>query len=134
MKYKTEQKIPRPLLTILLATTLGSPLSLYAESDLLKQAIYAEETEGDLPKAIKLYQQEVQAHAGKPDPSQEWASALLQLAKCQLKLGQIDNAQISAHQITRKFKKNAPESQAARAFLASLAPKKFRKVTISGLD
>ena len=134
MKYKTEQKIPSPLLTILLATTLGSPLSLYAESDLLKQAIYAEETEGDLPKAIKLYKKEIQTHANKSDSSQEWASALLQLAKCQLRLGQIEKARIAAHQITKKLEKEASEFQEARTFLASLEPKKFHKVTLPIFD
>ena len=134
MKQQTEQRTPKPLRTILLATALVSSFPIHAESDLLKQAIYAEETEGDLQKAIELYQQEVQAHADKSDFSQEWASALLHSAKCQLKLGKKEEARVAAHQIIEKLERETPESQAARAFLAPLEPKKTRKVTIPDVD
>jgi hypothetical protein len=120
MKHHTDQRTLKWLRAITFATVLGTTTSSHAESDLVKQGIYAEETEGDLNKAISFYQKEVDAHSGEEGSSEAWASALLRLAKCQLKLGNKELARSAANQIVAELKGKEALLRKARVFLASL--------------
>ena len=117
-----------------LAILLGlTPIS-QAESDLFKQAVFAEETEGDLAKAIGLYQKVVDSNADQDGKSQEWASALLQLAKCQAKLGQTEEARQAAQKIVAKFENEKELAQEAQDFLATLETPKTYQVSVHDVD
>jgi hypothetical protein len=116
----TSRSTPRILAAVLLAAlTVTAPLvaQRVAESELLlREAIHKQQVEGDLPAAIKLYQQIVSARGANRSVT---ARALLELAGCYEKLGQ--QSATVYQQIVRDFG-DQPAAVQARARLAALRP------------
>src|SRR5512141_926069 len=86
------------LLLAFLMVTSAAPAADTA-NDLFQQALVKERTEGNLPEAIKLYQRIVEKYPGNHKVA---AEALLQLAGCQSKLGDVQ-ARKSLERLVRDF-------------------------------
>lgn len=114
----TRHSTPRILAAVFLAAlTLTAPLvaQRVAEPEmLLREALHKQQVEGDLPSAIKLYQQIVAARSTNRSVT---ARALLELAGCYEKLGQ--QSATVYQQIVRDFG-DQPAAVQARARLAAL--------------
>ena len=101
------------------ALTLVAPLGAQRVAEpelLLREAMHKQQVEGDLPAAIKLYQQIVAARSASRSVI---ARALLELAGCYEKLGQ--QSATVYQQIVRDFG-DQPAAVQARARLAALRP------------
>jgi hypothetical protein len=116
----TSHSTPRLLAAVFLAAlTLTAPLAAQRVAEpelLLREAIHKQQVEGDLPGAIKLYQQIVAAKSASRSVT---ARALLELAGCYEKLGQ--QSATVYQQIVRDFG-DQPAAVQARARLAALRP------------
>jgi hypothetical protein len=116
----TSHPTPSILAAVLVAAlTVTAPLGAQrvAEPELrLREAMHKQQVEGDLPGAIKLYQQIVAAGTATREVT---ARALLELAGCYEKLGQ--QSTTVYQQIARDFGDQAAAVQ-ARARLAALRP------------
>jgi dipeptidyl aminopeptidase/acylaminoacyl peptidase len=114
----TSHVTPRILVAMILsAIVLGVSViaQQVAEPELLLQeALHKQQVQGDLPGAIKIYQQIVSARNGNRAMT---ARALLELAGCYEKLGQ--QAETVYQQIVRDFG-DQPAAAQARARLSSL--------------
>ncbi len=83
------------VMTCVSASAANSP------SDLLEKGIYAEETVGDLDKAIEIYEKIIsQAAANRKFVAQ----AQLRLGKCLLKLGKKKEAEATLRELVDRFK------------------------------
>ena len=104
---------------ILMVIIAVSAIAIGAESghDLFQKALVLERTEGNLPEAIKLYRRIVERHSGDRMLA---AKALMQMAQCQEKLGQVE-ARKTYERLVRDYSDQTQEVQAARDRLTSLA-------------
>jgi len=117
----TRSQLFRRLLAagVLAALTTVVPVTAQNVSDgelLLREALHKQQVEGDLPGAIKIYQQIVTASNRNRAIV---ARALLEMAGCYEKLGQ--QAEAVYQQIVREFG-DQPAAVQARARLAALRP------------
>jgi hypothetical protein len=115
----TSHLTPRILVAMILAAiAVSSPLMAQrvAEPELLLREAHRQQVQGDLPGAIKIYQQIVSAKSSNRAVT---ARALLELAGCYEKLGQ--QAETVYQQIVREFG-DQPAAVQARARLAALRP------------
>lgn len=103
----------KPILTLFLA--LGM-LAADLANDLFQQALKKERTEGNLAEAIRLYQQIVDKHSGNRRVA---AQALLQLAECQSKLGDVQSRR-SLERLLKEFADQKDAADQARARLARM--------------
>jgi len=104
---------------ILAAIAVGVPVTAQRVSEselLLREALHKQQVQGDLPGAIKIYQQIVSATNTNRAVA---ARALLELAGCYEKLGQ--QAEAVYQRIVRDFG-DQPVAVQARARLAALRP------------
>ena len=104
---------------MLAAIVIGVPVTAQRVSEselLLREALHKQQVQGDLPGAIKIYQQIVSARNGDRSVS---GRALLELARCYEKLGQ--QAEAVYQRIVRDFA-DQPVAVQARARLAALRP------------
>jgi Tol biopolymer transport system component len=104
---------------ILAAIAVGVPVTAQRVSEselLLREALHKQQVQGDLPGAIKIYQQIVSATNANRAVA---ARALLELAGCYEKLGQ--QAEAVYQRIVRDFG-DQPVAVQARARLAALRP------------
>src|SRR5690349_12865774 len=114
----------KPLSTIFLATALaaGSLAAAESASDLFQQALVKERTEGNLPDAVRIYQRIVDKYATNRKIA---AQALLQLADCQSKLGDVQSRK-SLERLVREFgdqKDTAAEANRRLAALGEAGPR-----------
>src|SRR5829696_6214168 len=116
----TSHMTPRILVAVILAAiAIGVPVTAQrvSESELrLREALHKQQVQGDLPGAIKIYQQIVSAKNANRAVA---ARALLELAGCYEKLGQ--QAEAVYQRIVRDFG-DQPVAVQARARLAALRP------------
>ncbi len=116
----TSHLTPRILVAVMLAAiVIGVPVTAQRVSEselLLREALHKQQVQGDLPGAIKIYQQIVSARNGDRSVS---GRALLELAGCYEKLGQ--QAEAVYQRIVRDFA-DQPVAVQARARLAALRP------------
>jgi hypothetical protein len=116
----TSHLTPRILVAVMLAAiAIGVPVTAQRVSEselLLREALHKQQVQGDLPGAIKIYQQIVSARNGDRSVS---GRALLELAGCYEKLGQ--QAEAVYQRIVRDFA-DQPVAVQARARLAALRP------------
>ena len=104
---------------ILVAFTVVNSAAVQTVSEpelLLREALHKQQVEGDLPGAIKIYQQIVSARNGNRAIT---AKVLLELAGCYEKLGR--QAETVYQQIVRDYS-DQPAAAQARAKLAALRP------------
>ena len=122
---------------ILAAIAVGVPVTAQRVSEselLLREALHKQQVQGDLPGAIKIYQQIVSATNTNRAVA---ARALLELAGCYEKLGQ--QAEAVYQRIVRDFG-DQPVAVQARARLAALRPAALapamtlRKLEVVGED
>ena len=116
----TSHLTPRILVAVILAAiSIGVPVTAQRVSEselLLREALHKQQVQGDLPGAIKIYQQIVSTRNGDRSVT---ARALLELAGCYEKLGQ--QAEAVYQRIVRDFA-DQPVATQARARLAALGP------------
>ena len=116
----TSHLTPRILVAVMLAAiSIGVTVTAQRVSEselLLREALHKQQVQGDLPEAIKIYQQIVSARNGDRSVT---ARALLELAGCYEKLGQ--QAEAVYQRIVRDFA-DQPVAAHARARLAALRP------------
>jgi hypothetical protein len=116
----TSHLTPRLLVAVMLAAiAIGVPVTAQRVSEselLLREALHRQQVQGDLPGAIKIYQQIVSAKDANRAVA---ARALLELAGCYEKLGQ--QAEGVYQRIVREFG-DQPVAVQARARLAALRP------------
>jgi dipeptidyl aminopeptidase/acylaminoacyl peptidase len=116
----TSHLTPRILVAVTLAAiVIGVPVTAQRVSEselLLREALHKQQVQGDLPGAIKIYQQIVSARNGDRSVT---GRALLALAGCYEKLGQ--QAEAVYQRIIRDFG-DQPVAVQARARLAALRP------------
>ena len=129
----TSDLTPRILVAVFLAAiSIGVPVTAQRVSEselLLREALHKQQVQGDLPGAIKIYQQIVSARNGDRSVT---ARALLELAGCYEKLGQ--QAEAVYQRIVRDFA-DQPVATQARARLAALGPPApAPRVTLRKLD
>jgi hypothetical protein len=98
---------------IVQAAVEKSPMVLFQE------ALYQEETEGDLDKAIELYGQVLDEAA---EVKHLAARSLYQLGMCHLKKGEKDAAADYFRQIVNKYAKQTSVAKKAKSQLAKIAP------------
>src|SRR5215471_21053938 len=114
----TSHTTPRILVAMIVsAMVLGASVTAQKVAEpelLLQEALHKQQVQGDLPGAIKIYQQIVSARNGNRAIT---ARALLELAGCYEKLGQ--QAETVYQQIVRDFG-DQPAAAQARARLSSL--------------
>jgi Tol biopolymer transport system component len=105
-------------LRILLAGLICGAALLAADTgaELFQKAVTQEQAAGNLPEAIRLYQQVAKDYASNRPLA---AKALIQAARCYEKLGQ-DKATKIYEQVARDFSDQAEQANAARARLAAL--------------
>jgi hypothetical protein len=93
---------------------LGTCATAFSVAELLEQAIYQEETVGDLDAAIEIYDDIVAAaDAGRPHVAQ----ALYRLGQCQLKLGREREATVTFARLVEQYGDQAEWVAKARAHL-----------------
>jgi Tol biopolymer transport system component len=116
----TSHLTPRILVAVILAAiAIGVPVTAQRVSEselLLREALHKQQVQGDLPGAIKIYEQIVSAKNANRAVA---ARALLELAGCYEKLGQ--QAEAVYQRIVRDFG-DQPVAMQARARLAALRP------------
>ena len=115
----TSHSTPRILTAAFIAVLTMIPLAAQRVAEpelLLREALHKQQVEGDLPGAIKLYQQIVAAKSANRAVT---ARALLELAGCYEKLGR--QSETVYQQIVREFG-DQPVAVQARARLAALRP------------
>ena len=117
-----------------MAIVLGlSPLLLAAEGEesptvLYQEALYQEETEGNLDKAIELYGQVLVQAA---DVEYLAARTLYQLGMCHLKKGDEDTAAVFFRDIVQDYTKQTSVVKKAQAQLDKIAPEEVvRKIIL----
>jgi hypothetical protein len=88
------------LLLVVLALPAAQPAGAAGASDLLEKAIYAEETQGNLDEAIKLYSQVLERFK---ESRAEAAQATFRLAMCRKKKGQEAEASALFRQLIADF-------------------------------
>jgi hypothetical protein len=116
----TSHLTPRILVAVMLAAiSIGVPVTAQRVSEselLLREALHKQQVQGDLPGAIKIYQQIVSTRNGDRSVT---ARALLELAGCYEKLGQ--QAEAVYQRIVGDFA-DQPVATQARARLVALRP------------
>lgn len=121
MKGKDTMKTAIWMLAMLLAL---SPVLLAAEGGksptvMYQEALYQEETEGDLDKAIELYGQVLEQAA---EVKYLAARTLYQLGLCHLKKGDTDKAAVFFRDVLRDYPKQTSVVRKAKAQLEKLTP------------
>lgn len=113
----------RTILTILLLVLgLLTPIAHAASAaTLLQEGLYAEETEGDLDKAISLYSQVLEKHR---DVERLAAQATYQLGMCYLKKGETETAAKYFQQVATNFPEQTSITEKAQVQLSKLKPLK----------
>ncbi|MHC5180254.1 MAG: tetratricopeptide repeat protein [Planctomycetota bacterium] len=121
-----------------MAIVLGlSPLLLAAEGGesptvLYQEALYQEETEGNLDKAIELYGQILEQAA---DVERLAARATYQLGMCHLKKGDKDTAAVFFRDVVQDYSKQTSVVKKAKVQLDKIAPEGVvRKITLPDAD
>lgn len=117
--------------TVIIGSVLAFP-SRAAESAsvLLQRGIFAEETEGNLDAAIKIYEQiAAESAANRPVVAQ----AQYRLAVCYQKKGAKGQAITTLNELLKQFPSEARLSQMAREILAELGQTRSEPVTIRKL-
>ena len=110
------KKIYRVAIAIGLVFVLCFASQIQAGSIRLEQGNYAEETFGDLDKAISIYEKIIHdAQAGRDEVSE----ALFRLGLCQLKKGNRAEAVVPLKKLVRNYPAQSGFSGTARALLAS---------------
>lgn len=107
---------------MLLVLGLLTPIAHAASAaTLLQEGLYAEETEGDLNKAISLYGQVLEQYRDVERPA---AQATYQLGMCYLKKGEKETAAKYFQQVATNFPQQIATIDKARAQLGKLKPLK----------
>ena len=104
-----------PTMVLLLALTSSSALA-QSGYDLFQQALVLEQAEGDLEKAIRIYERIVEGFA---DDRALAAKALVRVGQCYEKLGKIE-AHKAYEQVLRDYADQEEQVAAARSRLAAL--------------
>ena len=114
------------VVTMVVLLSLAGPIAALEETQtqtpgmLLQQAIYAERTEGDLDKAIGIYEKVVMASK---ESRRILALAVFRLGSCHAKKGQPDLAQMHFERIVEEFSEYATLVNRASRELDRLKPK-----------
>lgn len=98
---------------------------------LLQEALYQEETEGNLDKAIELYQQVIEQAA---DVERVAARATYQLAMCHVKKGENDEAAKYFRQVISQYPKQISTVKKAQSQLDSITPPKPKESVYQQID
>ncbi len=125
------KKIVRLAIAIGLVFVLCFASQIQAGSILLEQGNYAEETLGDLDKAISIYEKIINdSQAGRDDVSE----ALFRLGLCQLKKGNRVEAVVPLKKLVRNYPEQSRFSGKARALLAIFQAEMNTEIIDGDLD
>jgi len=132
---KTRKTVTNTLLLILLLfVASATPASAQSASVLLQEGLYAEEIEGDLDAAIKIYEKVI---AQAEQTQQAAAMAMYRIGMCRLKKGDKTQAATQFQQIIDKFPAQKSLVAKTRQQLAKIQPAAvaaFRPVIHSSND
>jgi len=107
------------LLMVAAMLGLSGPVRAEAPSVLLEKAIYAEQTEGNLDDAIRLYEQVI---AEAETNRQHAAEAYYRLGSCYLQKGEKEKAARTLRELLAKYSDQPGPAAKARRMLAKLPP------------
>ncbi|MHC4743881.1 MAG: tetratricopeptide repeat protein [Planctomycetota bacterium] len=130
---KTRKTLGSSLLLLFLAACPGAGAAQSA-SVLLQEGIYAEEIEGDLDAAIKIYEKIV---SQAQQTEQAAAMAIYRIGMCRLKKGDTAGAAEQFEQVTKKYPGQKSLVAKARSQIAKIQPASvstFRAVIDSSTD
>ncbi len=120
MKGKDTMKAAIWMLAFLMGcVALSHAANSKSPAVLFQEALYQEETEGDLDKAMDLYKQVIEQAA---DVERVAARAVYQLGLCHLKKGEKEQAATYFRQVVRQYPKQAAVNSKAQKQLNKIAP------------